>query len=115
AAASPAPATRSSGSSAPGALPDPYVRRKELTMPIPVSEAVDEAGALARTKASQARNLPRYAIASMLAGAYVGVAIVLLISVGAPLVSAASPFSKLVQGAVFGVALTLVVFAGAEL
>src|SRR5205814_437722 len=51
----------------------------------------------------------------MLAGAYVGVAVVLLISVGAPLVSAASPFSKLIQGAVFGVALTLVVFAGAEL
>ena len=58
-------------------------------MPIPVSEAVDEAGALARTKADQARNLPRYAIASMLAGAYVGVAVVLLISVGAPLVTAA--------------------------
>jgi nitrite transporter NirC len=51
----------------------------------------------------------------MLAGAYVGVAVVLLISVGAPLVTAASPFSKLIQGAVFGVALTLVVFAGAEL
>ena len=84
-------------------------------MPISVSEAVDEAGALARTKAEQARNLPRYALASLLAGAYVGVAVVLLISVGAPLVSAASPYSKLVQGAVFGVALTLVVFAGAEL
>jgi nitrite transporter len=84
-------------------------------MPIPVSDAVDEAAALARTKAKQARDLPRYAIASMLAGAYVGVAVVLLISVGAPLVSAASPFSKLIQGAVFGVALTLVVFAGAEL
>ncbi len=84
-------------------------------MPIPIPEAIDEAGALARTKAEQARNLPRYTVASMLAGAYVGVAVVLLISVGAPLVSAASPFSKLIQGAVFGVALTLVVFAGAEL
>jgi nitrite transporter NirC len=84
-------------------------------MPIPIPEAVDEAGALAQTKAAQARNLPRYAIASMLAGAYIGVAVVLLISVGAPLVTSASPFSKLVQGAVFGVALTLVVFAGAEL
>jgi nitrite transporter len=84
-------------------------------MPIPITDAIDEAGALARTKAKEARNLPRYALASMLAGAYVGVAVVLLISVGAPLVSAASPFSKLVQGAVFGVALTLVVFAGAEL
>ena len=33
----------------------------------------------------------------------------------APLVAAASPWTKLVQGAVFGIALTLVVFAGAEL
>jgi nitrite transporter len=84
-------------------------------VPVSLPEAIDEAGALARTKADQARNLPRYAIASMLAGAYVGVAVVLLISVGAPLVSASSPFAKLIQGAVFGVALTLVVFAGAEL
>jgi nitrite transporter len=84
-------------------------------MPIPITEAVDEAGSVARAKADQARTMPRYLLASMLAGAYVGVAVVLLVSVGAPLVSAASPFAKLVQGAVFGVALTLVVFAGAEL
>ncbi|MET0626901.1 MAG: formate/nitrite transporter family protein [Acidimicrobiia bacterium] len=84
-------------------------------MPISIPDAVDEAGTLARAKADQTRNVPRYAIASMLAGAYVGVAVVLLLSVGAPLVSSGSPFAKLVQGAVFGVALTLVVFAGAEL
>ena len=84
-------------------------------MPIPISDAVDEAGALARSKADQARRVPQYAVASLLAGAYVGVAVVLLVSVGAPLVAGSSPFAKLVQGAVFGVALTLVVFAGAEL
>jgi nitrite transporter NirC len=84
-------------------------------MPIAIPEAVDEAGVSARTKARQARNLPKYAVASMLAGAFVGVAVMLLLCVGAPLVSAASPFAKLVQAAVFGIALTLVVFAGAEL
>jgi nitrite transporter NirC len=84
-------------------------------MPISIPDAVDEAGDLARAKADQVRNVPRYAIASLLAGAFVGVAVVLLLSVGAPLVAGASPFAKLVQGAVFGVALTLVVFAGAEL
>jgi nitrite transporter NirC len=84
-------------------------------MPIPITDAVDEAGSSARAKADQAKDLPRYGLASMLAGAYVGVAIVLLVSVSAPLVAGGSPFTKLVQGAVFGIALTLVVFAGAEL
>jgi nitrite transporter NirC len=51
----------------------------------------------------------------MLAGAYVGVAVVLLVMVSAAFVSGNSPSTKLVQGAVFGIALTLVVFAGAEL
>src|SRR5205823_11068356 len=52
---------------------------------------------------------------SALAGAYVGVAVVLLLSVAGPLAAASSPATKLVSGAVFGVALTLVVFAGSEL
>lgn len=84
-------------------------------MPIPVPQAVDDHAALAATKAGQARDLPRYLLSSILAGAYVGVAVVLLVSTSAPLVEAGSPLAKLVQGAVFGVALTLVVFAGAEL
>jgi nitrite transporter NirC len=84
-------------------------------VPIPIPAAVDEAADLARTKAQQVRSLPRYLLSAALAGMYVGVAVVLLLSVSGPLVSASSPFAKLVQGAVFGVALTLVVFAGAEL
>lgn len=84
-------------------------------MPIPIPDALDESSALARTKAMQVRRLPRYLAASALAGAYVGVAVVLLASVAGPFVAANAPAGKLVQGAVFGVALTLVVFAGAEL
>lgn len=84
-------------------------------MPVPVPEALDDHASLAVAKAAQSRDLPRYLWTSALAGAYVGLAVVLLVSVSAPLVAAANPAARLVQGAVFGLALTLVVFAGAEL
>lgn len=84
-------------------------------MPLSIPEAVTGNGSAAQVKAAQVRSLPRYLALSAAAGAFVGVAVVLLISVSAPLVAAGSPWAKLVQGAVFGVALTLVVFAGAEL
>ena len=84
-------------------------------MPIPIPDALTESSDLARTKAAQARLLPRYLLSSAFAGAYVGVAVVLLVSVAGPLAATGSGATKLVQGAVFGVALTLVVFAGAEL
>jgi nitrite transporter NirC len=81
-----------------------------------VPEALDESAELAVSKAAQAqRALPRYLASSALAGVFVGVAVVLLLSVAGPLAASTSPATKLVQGAVFGVALTLVVFAGAEL
>jgi nitrite transporter NirC len=84
-------------------------------MPIPISEAVGESADLAKTKAKQVLNLPRYLMLSALAGAFVGVGIVLIVSTAGPLLAAASPATKLVSGAVFGIALTLVVFGGAEL
>lgn len=85
-------------------------------MPIPIPEALSAHDGLAVAKAAQARSsLSRYLLSSALAGAYVGVAVVLLVMTSAPLIAAGHPFTKLVQGGVFGVALTLVVFAGAEL
>ena len=84
-------------------------------MPIPIPAALDDQAAAAATKAGSARDLPRYLVLSALAGVYVGVAVVLLVSVSAPLFVAGSAATKLVSGAVFGIALTLVVFAGAEL
>lgn len=84
-------------------------------MPVPIPVALDDAGAAAAAKAVAVRALPRYLASAALAGAFVGIAVVLLVSVSAPLVLAGSPAAKLVQGAVFGVALTLVVFAGSEL
>jgi nitrite transporter NirC len=84
-------------------------------MPIPIPQALEESAGVARAKANQARRLPPYLFSSMLAGAYVGVAVVLLVSLAGPFAAATSPATKLVAGAVFGVALTLVVFAGSEL
>ncbi len=61
------------------------------------------------------KNSLGYFIASMLAGIYVGIGIILIFSVGAPFAQAGSPAVKLVMGVSFAIALTLVVFAGAEL
>lgn len=84
-------------------------------MPIPIPEALSEHTSLASTKVTASRHLSRYLLSAALAGVFVGVAVVLLLTVAGPLAAAGSPFTKLVAGAVFGVALTLVVFAGAEL
>jgi nitrite transporter len=85
-------------------------------MPIPISETVEESVDLARSKAEQLRREPlRYLLSAVMAGAYVGVAVVLLAAVAGPLFVATSPAVKLVSGVVFGIALTLVVFAGSSL
>ena len=56
-----------------------------------------------------ARNPFGFFVASMMAGAYVGIGILLIFSVG----QAADPSVRaLVMGTSFGIALTLVVFAG---
>ncbi|WP_054957794.1 formate/nitrite transporter family protein [Paenibacillus dakarensis] len=60
-------------------------------------------------------NLIRYMVSTLLAGAYVGIGIILIFKLGAPFAAAGSPLQTLVMGASFGIALTLVVFAGAEL
>jgi nitrite transporter NirC len=85
-------------------------------MPLTIPDALDGHESLAVSKAKQVKaSLPKYLLSSMLAGAFVGVAIVLLLMTSAGLVTGQNPAAKLVQGGVFGVALTLVVFAGAEL
>jgi len=84
-------------------------------VPISISEAIAESAELAKTKAAGATRLPRFLVAAMLAGAYIGVGIVVLAACAGPFLAASSPAAKLVSGAVFGVALTLCVMAGAEL
>ncbi len=66
-----------------------------------------------RTKTDLLRDAPMaFVVGSMMAGAYVGIGIVLIFSVGSPLEPA---LQKFFMGISFGIALTLVVFAGSEL
>ena len=57
-------------------------------------------------------NLPGFVVSAMMAGAYVGMGILLIFSVGQGVDASAQP---IVMGASFGIALTLVIFAGSEL
>jgi nitrite transporter len=67
----------------------------------------------ARVKAETSRTRPgAFFVASMMAGAYVGIGIILIFGLG----QAAEPsWRSLVMGTSFGIALTLVIFAGSEL
>ncbi len=79
-------------------------------------ESVNNAANLAKAKISYLNRSPlAYLVASLLAGAYVGLGIVLIFSIGAPLAGEHSIFLKTLMGISFGIALTLVVFAGSEL
>ena len=79
-------------------------------------ETIAAMAAAARAKAGLLRQGPRqYLVLSALAGAYVGLGIVLIFAIGAPLQAAGSGATRAVMGASFGVALTLVIFAGSEL
>jgi nitrite transporter NirC len=62
--------------------------------------------------ASQRQSLPAHVVRSMLAGMYVGAAIVLIFTIGSFLPASVQ---KLTMGVCFGGALTIVIFAGSEL
>lgn len=67
----------------------------------------------ARTKSVALREQPlAFTVASLMAGAYVGMGILLIFSVGQ---GVGPDFRPIVMGASFGIALTLVIFAGSEL
>ena len=63
----------------------------------------------------QRRSLISHFVRSMLAGMYVGAAIVLIFTVGGLLSKAAPGTERILMGVCFGGALTIVVFAGSEL
>jgi nitrite transporter len=77
------------------------------------TEAVHSLGDQAVAKlTAQKRSLPSHLVRSMLAGMYVGAAIVLIFTVGSYLPDESR---KLLMGVCFGGALTIVIFAGSEL
>ena len=76
-------------------------------------DTIDHFAALARNKADSLSRTPlAFLTGSLMAGAYVGIGIILIFSVGGTLDPA---WQELIMGVSFGIALTLVVFAGSEL
>lgn len=80
-----------------------------------IPETVDYQARAAVTKAGLLRVPWTFLVQTMLAGAYIGIGVVIMVTAGGPLLADGSPFAPLVQGTVFGVALTIVVVAGGEL
>ena len=80
-----------------------------------ITEAVDAHAQAARHKVELLRTPGLFLVRTMLAGAYIGIGVLILATAGGPLAAAGSGFAPLVKGLVFGVALTIVVVAGAEL
>ena len=80
-----------------------------------IDEAMDHQADYAATKVGMTRRPFPYLVQSALAGSYIGVAVVLMLTAAGGLALEGSPWTKLVQGLVFGVALTLVFSAGGEL
>src|SRR5260221_211350 len=76
-------------------------------------ETVDQFAKAAVAKSAYMRRSPLgFTISSMMAGAYVGLGIILIFCVG----NAVDPSIRpVVMGASFGIALTLVIFAGSDL
>ncbi|MBI1207059.1 MAG: nitrite transporter NirC [Azospirillum sp.] len=76
-------------------------------------DTVDQLAETAAKKSAFLRNAPGgFWVSSMMAGAYVGLGIILIFSVGSDVDPA---YRALVMGASFGIALTLVIFAGSDL
>jgi nitrite transporter len=76
-------------------------------------ETVDQFAATAAAKSTYLKRRPLgFWISSMMAGAYVGLGIILIFSIGSDVDPA---YRGLIMGASFGIALTLVIFAGSDL
>ena len=80
-----------------------------------IPDAVDANAVAARHKVDLLATPGLFLVRTMLAGAYIGIGVLIMATAGGPLAVAGSPFTPLVQGLVFGVALTVVLVAGAEL
>lgn len=79
-------------------------------------DTLDAVGSAAESKSRLvSTGLSAYLVHSAMAGAYVGLAIVLIFTFGTPLDAAGSPYTNLVMAATFGIALCLVLGAGSDL
>src|SRR5215469_11230580 len=91
-------------------------RKQGRWIPMLYQDTVDTVAANAVKKADFLNRHPLgYLLASILAGAYIGLGIILIYSIGAPLAAASDPSKQALMGASFAIALSLVIIAGAEL
>ena len=80
------------------------------------NEEINKVSVAAKAKSDLLKNNKLgYFVSAMLAGIFVGMAIMLIFTIGGLLTAASSPATKIVMGIAFGGALSLVVFAGSEL
>ncbi len=78
-----------------------------------ITETVLHFAALANSKSQFLKTNPTgFLVASLMSGAYVGLGILLIFSIGQ---TVPTEFKTVLMGASFGIALTLVMFAGSEL
>lgn len=82
-----------------------------LTLP----ENIQAQVGAARHKVNASANMGYYLVGAIMAGLFIGLADVFMMTGGGPLRVAGSPWASLVEGGVFGIGLILVVFAGGEL
>jgi len=79
-------------------------------------ETLKKLGNAAMAKAKFSKDSKgKYMLASILAGFYVGLGIILIMTIGGLLSAVGSPSTKIVMGVSFGIALSLVIMAGSEL
>lgn len=80
-----------------------------------IPQTLDAQADIAAAKAAGLRRPGRFLVSGMLAGAYIGVGVILMVSAAGPMLAAGEGLAKLVSGIVFSAALTIVVFAGSDL
>lgn len=91
------------------------VRYLDCLLVLTLTQNLDKQAHAAVHKVSGARRRSAYLVAAMLAGAFIGLADVFMMTAAGPLSMAGSPWSSLISGGVFGIGLILVMFAGGEL
>lgn len=80
-----------------------------------IAETIRYQSASAQAKVAFSRRKSAYLVSAMLAGAYIGIAVILMLTAAGPFHQAGAPATALVSGLTFSIALSLVIIAGGEL
>ena len=80
-----------------------------------IAQTIEYQSASAQAKVQFSQRKTAYLISSMLAGSYIGIAVILMLTAAGPFHQQGSPAAALVSGLTFSIALSLVTVAGGEL